>query len=236
MSKASTERTKVVVRNLPPTLSREAFLSAIEKHAEGTYNWLAYYPGKVSLKRTMFSRAFLNINSPEAVLDFKARFDGHVFVSSRGTQYRCSVEYAPFQKVPTAHPKKLAMEGTIDKDPDYVAFVEALEQGPKALPTAQAQLEAQEAARGGEAAAPVVTALMAFLQAKYEAVPFTGRRTSRKEAARLRKEAAREAAAAAAAAANADRASKGSRAKASRSSSKPSAADMSADPSRRCAA
>ncbi|WIA36414.1 hypothetical protein OEZ86_007725 [Tetradesmus obliquus] len=191
MSKASTERTKVVVRNLPPTLSREAFLSAIEKHAEGTYNWLAYYPGKVSLKRTMFSRAFLNFNSPEAVLDFKARFDGHVFVSSRGTQYRCSVEYAPFQKVPTAHPKKLAMEGTIDKDPDYIAFVEALEQGPKALPTAQAQLEAQEAARGGEAAAPVVTALMAFLQTKYEAVPFTGRRTSRKEAARLRKEAAR---------------------------------------------
>jgi hypothetical protein len=63
----------------------------------------------------MFSRAFLNFNSPEAVFDFKARFDGHVFVSTRGTQYRCSVEYAPFQKVPTAHPKKLAMEGTIDK-------------------------------------------------------------------------------------------------------------------------
>jgi hypothetical protein len=63
----------------------------------------------------MFSRAFLNFNSPEAVYEFKARFDGHVFVSTRGTQYRCSVEYAPFQKVPTAHPKKLAMEGTIDK-------------------------------------------------------------------------------------------------------------------------
>jgi regulator of nonsense transcripts 3 len=63
----------------------------------------------------MFSRAFLNFNSPEAVYDFKARFDGHVFVSTRGTQYRCSVEYAPFQKVPTAHPKKLAMEGTIHK-------------------------------------------------------------------------------------------------------------------------
>jgi hypothetical protein len=30
-----------------------------------------------------------------------------------------------------------------------------------------------------------------LLQAKYEASPFTGRRTSRKEAARLRKEAAR---------------------------------------------
>lgn len=68
-----------------------------------------------SLKRTVFSRAFINFNTPEAVFDFKARFDGHVFVSTRGTQYRCSVEYAPFQKVPTPNPKKLAMEGTIEK-------------------------------------------------------------------------------------------------------------------------
>jgi len=43
----STERTKVVVRNLPPTLAADAFQSAINKHAESTYNWLAYYQGKV---------------------------------------------------------------------------------------------------------------------------------------------------------------------------------------------
>jgi regulator of nonsense transcripts 3 len=47
MSKSVADRTKVVVRNLPPTLSREAFVSTIDKHAEGTYNWLAYYQGKV---------------------------------------------------------------------------------------------------------------------------------------------------------------------------------------------
>jgi len=63
----------------------------------------------------VFSRAFLNFNTAEAVYDFKAKFDGHVFVSTRGTQYRCTVEYAPFQKVPTVNTKKLAMEGTIQK-------------------------------------------------------------------------------------------------------------------------
>lgn len=48
-TKSATERTKVVVRNLPPTLAKEAFVSTIDKHVEGAYNWLAYYSGKVRL-------------------------------------------------------------------------------------------------------------------------------------------------------------------------------------------
>lgn len=47
MSKLSQERTKVVVRNLPPTLAAEAFRSTIDKLAEGSYDWFVYYPGKV---------------------------------------------------------------------------------------------------------------------------------------------------------------------------------------------
>lgn len=183
----------------------------------------------------MPSRAFINFNDPGAVVAFKARFDGHVFVSGRGAQYRCAVEYAPFQKVPNPAPKKLAIAGTIEKgachrrqleaachlhrrglaaahaatrcqawanstnraaqpaaaaaaiaaaaDPDYQAFAKALEEGPKALPTAQAQLEAAEAARAlsdGGAPAAQVTALVAFLQKKYERTPFMpGRRPAR---------------------------------------------------------
>ena len=64
-------------------------------------------------------------------------------------------------------------------DHDYQAFLQALELGPSPVPTAQAQLEAQEAARSGEGSGPVVTTLMAFLQKKYETTPFTGRRGSR---------------------------------------------------------
>lgn len=47
MSRPLFERTKVVVRNLPPSLTAEAFQATIDKHAEGEYNWVAYYPGKV---------------------------------------------------------------------------------------------------------------------------------------------------------------------------------------------
>ncbi len=67
-----------------------------------------------SLKRTLHSRGYLNLLTPADVLAFKERFDGHVFVSSKGSQYRCSVEYAPFQRVPKPAAKKPAVEGTIE--------------------------------------------------------------------------------------------------------------------------
>jgi hypothetical protein len=42
-----TERTKVVVRGLPPTLTEEALREAIDKVIAGKYNWFSYYVGKV---------------------------------------------------------------------------------------------------------------------------------------------------------------------------------------------
>lgn len=133
-TKPAAERTKVVVRNLPPTLGLDAFQEVLHKHvAPDSYTWLQYYPGKIrcpvlhststdvhmhtdsmlllfllllttrpyqptkphpsltahSLKRTVFSRAFINFNTPADVAELKARFEGHLFVSARGTQYRC---------------------------------------------------------------------------------------------------------------------------------------------------
>lgn len=45
---AVAERTKVVVRNLPPTLGAEAFKEVLDKHTSpDAYNWLQYYPGKI---------------------------------------------------------------------------------------------------------------------------------------------------------------------------------------------
>lgn len=68
-----------------------------------------------SAKHVVFSRAYINFKQAEDVYDFKAKFDGHLFVGSRGNQYRCAVEYAPFQKVPAPQTKKPALQGTIEK-------------------------------------------------------------------------------------------------------------------------
>lgn len=47
-TKPAAERTKVVVRNLPPTLGLDAFQEVLHKHvAPDSYTWLQYYPGKL---------------------------------------------------------------------------------------------------------------------------------------------------------------------------------------------
>ena len=47
MSKPPKERTKVVVRNLPPGLTEDAFRAVVDKHHEGKYDWWSYYAGKI---------------------------------------------------------------------------------------------------------------------------------------------------------------------------------------------
>eukprot|EP00198_Chlamydomonas_reinhardtii_P001763 XP_001691099.1 UPF3 protein [Chlamydomonas reinhardtii] len=109
------QKTKVLVRKLPPAMSEDTFKSVLDSVAAGRYNWLSYYAGKVSLKRVASSRAYINFVSEEDVYNFKQRFDGHVFISRQGNQYRCAVEYAPLQKMPTLEAKPHPLEGTIDQ-------------------------------------------------------------------------------------------------------------------------
>ena len=47
MVKQAKEKTKLVVRKLPPALTADSFLAAINKIAEGKYNWSTYLQGKV---------------------------------------------------------------------------------------------------------------------------------------------------------------------------------------------
>lgn len=41
------DRTKVVVRHLPPAISEASFLSQIDASFAGRYNWLSFRPGKI---------------------------------------------------------------------------------------------------------------------------------------------------------------------------------------------
>ena len=69
-----------------------------------------------SHRRTSHSVGYLRLLSPPDVLAAKAKLDGHAFVGSRGTTFRCAVEYAPFQRVPPPPPaKRSKLEGTIEQ-------------------------------------------------------------------------------------------------------------------------
>lgn len=46
MGKPLKERTKVVVRKLPPGLNEQGFKAVVEKLIEGKYTWLSYCEGK----------------------------------------------------------------------------------------------------------------------------------------------------------------------------------------------
>ncbi|GAQ79122.1 hypothetical protein KFL_000240525 [Klebsormidium nitens] len=160
---AQESKTKVVIRKLPPYLKQEGLLEAVNKNFEGAYDWFSYYPGKLSHRRLVHSRAYLNFKKAELVYDFYESFDGHIFVNEKGVQFRAEVEYAPYQKVPKGRNKKDLREGTIFEDPDYLSFLAELE-NPK--PSASASDAKREEAEKAAAKGPIITPLIQFIRDK----------------------------------------------------------------------
>ncbi|KAI7727826.1 hypothetical protein M8C21_023356 [Ambrosia artemisiifolia] len=148
-------------------MSQSLLVEQIDARFSGRYNWFCFRSGKNSQKRQSYSRAYIDFKRPEDVIEFAEFFDGHVFVNEKGTQFKTIVEYAPSQRVPKQWSKKDGREGTIDKDPQYLEFLELLAKPVENLPSAEIQLERKEAERAGTAKeAPIVTPLMEFIRQK----------------------------------------------------------------------
>ncbi|KAF8404309.1 hypothetical protein HHK36_009192 [Tetracentron sinense] len=161
------DRTKVVLRHLPPVISPSALMEPIDSRFAGRYKWVCFRPGKNSQKHPQHSWAYIDFKKPEDVVEFAEFFDGHVFVNEKGTQFKTIVEYAPSQRVPKPWSKKDGREGTIFKDPAYLEFLELLAKPAENLPSAEIQLEKREAERAGAPKEiPIVTPLMDFVRQK----------------------------------------------------------------------
>ncbi|CAA0824759.1 Regulator of nonsense transcripts UPF3 [Striga hermonthica] len=165
--KGPLDRTKVVLRHLPPTISQSNLTEQVDSRFLGRYHWLVFRPGKQSSKHVTYSRAYIDFNKPEDVIEFAEYFNGHVFVNEKGTQFKTIVEYAPSQRVPKQWSKKDGRVGTILKDPEYLEFLELLAKPVENLPSAEIQLERKEAERAGAPRDdPVVTPLMDYIRQK----------------------------------------------------------------------
>ncbi|MCL7049267.1 hypothetical protein MKW94_020351 [Papaver nudicaule] len=161
------DRTKVVLRHLPPALTQSALMEQIDGRFAARYNWVKFRPGKTSHKHQIYSRAYIDFKKPDDVVEFAEFFDGHVFVNEKGAQFKTIVEYAPSQRVPKQWSKKDGREGTISRDSEYLEFLELLAKPVENLPSAEIQLERREAERAGAAKeAPFVTPLMEFIRQK----------------------------------------------------------------------
>ncbi|XP_027345446.1 regulator of nonsense transcripts UPF3-like [Abrus precatorius] len=161
------ERTKVVIRHLPPSLTQSDLFQHIDSRFSSRYNWFSFRPGNNSHKRQRHSRAYIDFKCPQDVFEFAEFFDGHVFVNERGAQHKAIVEYAPSQRVPKPSAKKDGREGTIYKDPDYLEFLKLIAKPHEHLPSAEIQLERKEAEQAGaNKDAPIVTPLMEYVRQK----------------------------------------------------------------------
>ncbi|XP_021286730.1 regulator of nonsense transcripts UPF3 isoform X2 [Herrania umbratica] len=165
--KGALDRTKVILRHLPPAITEAMLVEQVDSAFAGRYNWLSFRPGKSSQKHQSYSRAYIDFKRSEDVLEFAEFFNGHVFVNEKGTQFKTIVEYAPSQRVPKLSSKKDGREGTILKDPEYLDFLGCLAKPVENLPSAEIQLERKEAERAGVPKdTPIVTPLMDFVRQK----------------------------------------------------------------------
>lgn len=125
--------TKVVIRRLPPSLTKDQLeeqLSPLPEH-----DYFEFFSTNSSLFPHIFSRAYINFKNQEDIVLFRDQFDGYVFIDSKGQEFPAIVEFAPFQKIPKKKSKKKdAKAGTIEEntdslhfsdDPEYKKFLES---------------------------------------------------------------------------------------------------------------
>ncbi|KAH8097121.1 Smg-4/UPF3 family-domain-containing protein [Cristinia sonorae] len=129
-NKSQLDRLKTVVRRLPPNLPEEIFWQSVHPWVtEETVSWKVYYPGKFRKrlnKENIPSRAYIAFKDEGMLATFSREYDGHLFRDKAGNESIAVVEFAPFQKVPTEKKKVDGRLGTIDKDEDFLSFLESL--------------------------------------------------------------------------------------------------------------
>lgn len=124
---------KILVRKLPPAMTEDEFKTHTAEWIDfDNIEYFSFVKGKVSEDRAKASRhagSSIKFKSQEQIVALREGIEGRIFTDSRGNQARPQVEFAPFQKIPKKTTKRDARQGTIDQDPEYIAFLEILKTG-----------------------------------------------------------------------------------------------------------
>ncbi|KAF2162666.1 hypothetical protein M409DRAFT_26904 [Zasmidium cellare ATCC 36951] len=149
-------RLKLEVRRLPPGLTLTEFEEILGdewKLGNGKVDWREYRQGKVKTalgKIPEQSRCYVHLVNEQVVKEFEARFLAVTFQDKAGTHKNSDLKnlpptlgFAPNQRTPiNAKPRADTRQGTIDQDPEFIAFLEAETQPitkPPALDSASAE-------------------------------------------------------------------------------------------------
>lgn len=157
--------TKIVIRRLPPSLTKEELEEQLQPLPEVDY--LEFFSNDTSLYPHLFARAYINFKNQEDIVLFRDRFDGYVFIDNRGQEYPAIVEFAPFQKTAKKRSKKKdAKCGTITEDPDYKKFLEYYNGDEEKFTSTPETLLEEIEAKTKELVAKKTTPLLDFLKNK----------------------------------------------------------------------
>lgn len=119
------------MRRLPSEMTQDDFIVQVSPLPD--YDYMYTVRGDPSLGENAFARIYINFVNSSDVFAFKEKFDNYVFVDKRGHEYPAVVEFATFQKVPRRQQRKPRTDpkaGTIESDPYYLEFLEALKEQP----------------------------------------------------------------------------------------------------------
>ncbi|TXC04106.1 hypothetical protein FocTR4_00001804 [Fusarium oxysporum f. sp. cubense] len=137
-TKAHNEGEKLVIRRLPPGMTQAEFVSILGSEWElgkGKVDWFSFAGGKISTdpsKPSRPGRAYVHVMKKDDILplsdavrtavweDAKASFNSPSLIGPP------SVEFAIYKKVPSNKKRTDARQGTIDQDPEFMAFLEEL--------------------------------------------------------------------------------------------------------------
>lgn len=173
-------RLKLVVRRLPPALTKDEFLSALGDDWKVPSNKIGYLdyrcgktkaPGKLSLQ----SRAYIHLTNEQHIKPFETHFLQLAFHDAKGShkdpqlkQLLPSLAFAPNQRIPTLKQRQDGRQGTIDQDPEFIAFLER-ETQPVAKPLSLDQALAQEKPKDKVSSTPLLDDLREKKQNKARA-------------------------------------------------------------------
>ncbi|KAG0651229.1 Regulator of nonsense transcripts 3B [Hyphodiscus hymeniophilus] len=174
-AKTVSQRLKVVIRRLAPGLTEEEFTTIIGeewKAGQGKVDWLCYEPGKSSKnpsKPSRPSRAYIHLTAEAHLMTLAEVVRQSVFEDAQNTFADPAligppaVEFATYGRIPGGRRRTDARAGTIDQDPEFMSFLEAL-----ANPTTGRELTAETLAEvaAGKSEKVTTTPLVQFLKDK----------------------------------------------------------------------
>uniref|UniRef100_A0A7N5KIR4 UPF3A regulator of nonsense mediated mRNA decay n=1 Tax=Ailuropoda melanoleuca TaxID=9646 RepID=A0A7N5KIR4_AILME len=97
---------KVVIRRLPPSLTKEQLEEQLRPLP--AHDYFEFFTADSSLYPHLYSRAYINFRNPDDILLFRDRFDGYIFIDSKDPEYKKFLEtYCVEEEKPNANPETL---------------------------------------------------------------------------------------------------------------------------------